>query len=69
MSGRRVCSFPSLNRIRVGSVLDVTEEITLYFSAIFGDLVTSILPNFRFLVANLFVGTMGVPAVSLSGSI
>lgn len=56
-SGRRICSLPSLNRISVGSVLDVTEDITLYFSALFGDLATSIFPNFRFFFPNLIVIT------------
>lgn len=51
--------FPSLNRIKVGRVLAVTDEMTLYFSAILGDRATSIFPNFRFLLAYLQVKTIG----------
>lgn len=53
--GRRMYSRPSLNIIRVGRVLDVTDVTILYFSTSFGDLATSILPNFRVLLAYLQV--------------
>lgn len=53
IKGRRINSRPSLNRIKVGSVLEVRDETTLYFSASFGDLDISILANLRLLLANL----------------
>lgn len=52
-NGRRMYSLPSLNIIRVGSVLDVTDDTILYFSASFGDLATSTFPNLKVLLAYL----------------
>lgn len=52
-SGLLMYSLPSLNKIIVGKVREVTDETTPYFSAILGDLAMSILPNLRFLVAYL----------------
>lgn len=52
-NGRLINSRPSLKRINVGSVLEVTDETILYFSETFGDLETSILPNFNCLLAYL----------------
>ena len=54
--GLRMYSFPSLKSIKVGRVRVVTDDTTLYLSAIFGDLATSIFPNLRFSEAKLVGG-------------
>lgn len=53
MRGRLINSRPSLNKINVGSVLEVTDDTTLYLSANFGDLEISIFANLRVFLANL----------------
>lgn len=51
--GLLMCSRPFLNKITVGNVLEVTDEITLYLFANFGDRETLIFANRKSFVANL----------------
>lgn len=61
-SNKGLCmySLPSLNNIKLGRVFDVTDEMMLFLTASLGYLETSILPNFRLLVAYL------VPSMDLT---